>query len=91
MLHLTYGDFTLKGDVVKPNTEATPAGLRTMLFDDVINVYPYGDDLIVFHLLTGEAVRLTSEEGARAYLEGVSAATRAPCPPYTDGDGVPIL
>jgi hypothetical protein len=91
MLHLTYGDLTLKGDVVKPNTEATPAGLRTMLFDDVINVYPYDDDLIVFHLLTGEAVRLTSEEEARAYLEGVSAATRAPCPPYTDGDGVPIL
>jgi hypothetical protein len=91
MLRLTYGDRTLNGDVVKPNTEATPEGVRTLLFDDVINVYPYGDDLIVLHLGTGESTRLTSRDVARAYLEDASAATRVPCPPYTDGDGAPIF
>lgn len=90
MLQLIYDDPTLRGDIVKPNTELTPAGVRTMLFDDVINVYPYGDDLIAFHAGTGQAFALSNIAAARDYIERVSVPAQPACPPYTDGDGVPI-
>jgi hypothetical protein len=91
MLHLYYGDRSLQGDVVKPNTEVTAGGIRTLLFDDVPNAYPYGERLVVHHLRTGEAFVLTGEEAARQYFENVSIPSRPPCPPYTDGDGASIF
>jgi hypothetical protein len=91
MLQLTYGDGSLRGDVVKPNTELTPAGVRTLLFDDVINVYPYGEALIVYNVRTGEAFSLPDRDAARDYMDAVSRPARPDCPPYTDGDGVPVF
>jgi hypothetical protein len=91
MLQLVYDERSLQGDVVKPNSEVTAAGIRTQLFDDVIHVYPYGDRLVVYHLGLGEAFPLTSLETARRYFEDVSASARAACPPYTDGDGVRVF
>lgn len=90
MLQLTYGDPSLRGDVVKPNTEVLPEGIRTMLFDDVINVYPYGDNLIAYHARTGDAVTLTSVDAAIEYFSRVSEPAQPECPPYTDGDGADI-
>ncbi|HSJ12793.1 MAG TPA: hypothetical protein VK939_00165 [Longimicrobiales bacterium] len=90
MLELTYQDWSLRGDVVRPNTEVLPAGIRTVLFDDVINLYPYGDQLIVFHAGTGMVVTLNSLDAARQYFEGISIPGRPTCQPYTDGDGVAI-
>jgi hypothetical protein len=90
MLRLTYGDGSLNGDVIKPNTEVTPAGIRTILFDDWFNVYPYGDGLIVYHVQTGGTYPLPSLAAARDYFERVSGPARPPCPPYTDGDGISI-
>jgi hypothetical protein len=91
MLRLMYMDPSLLGDVVKPTTQLTEDGVRTIVFDDVINLYPYGDDLLAFHIPSGGTWTLTSHEVAREYLEGVSIPGRPTCPPYTDGDGVPIF
>jgi hypothetical protein len=91
MLQLTYLDRSLRGDVMKPNTVLTPEGVRTMLFDDVINLYPYGEDLIVLHVGRSVSWRLTSQDVAREYLEAVSIPGRPRCPPYTDGDGADIF
>ena len=91
MLQLEYGQRSLRGDVIKPNTELTPDGVRTTLFDDVINVYPFGERLIAYHLPTSRAFTLASPEAARSYFAGVSVAGRPTCPPSTDGDGVPVF
>jgi hypothetical protein len=71
--------------------EVTPDGVRTLLFDDVINLYPYGENLIAYHLRTGEAYPLTAPEVASRYLEEVSATARVECAPYTDGDGIAVF
>jgi hypothetical protein len=90
MLQLTYHDRALRGDVVKPNTVVTTTGIRTMLFDDVINLYPYGEHLVIYPVRTGERFAMTSIDAARRYFtEDVSARTA--CPPYTDGDGASIF
>ena len=90
MLQLTYGDESLRGDVVKPNTEVLPEGIRTVLFDDVINLYPYNDHLIVFHVGAGRTTRLASFATAREYFASVSKPGQPACPAYTDGDGATI-
>lgn len=91
MLQLIYDVRNVRGDVIKPNSEATPAGLRTILFDDVISVYPYGPDLMVLHAGLGRVFRLTDVEVARDYLATVSAESRPACAPYTDGDGADVF
>jgi hypothetical protein len=90
MLRLTRGDPSLDGDVIKPGTEVLREGVRTLLFDDVINIYPYGENLLVLHLPSRTVVVLSDESVAREYL----ARTRpldATCDPYTDGDGISVF
>lgn len=91
MLQLEYGERSLRGDVVKPNTEATADGIRTTLFDDVINIYPYGDRLVVYHVRGGRVVPIPDAGAARRYLDDVAEPERAPCRPWTDGDGIPVF
>jgi hypothetical protein len=91
MLQLTYDKRDVRGDVIKPNSEATPEGLRTTLFDDVINVYPYGSDLYAYHVASNDVYPLPDEETARRYLEGFSTMARPACPRYSDGDGIAIF
>jgi hypothetical protein len=90
MLRLTYRERTLRGDVLKPDSEWLPEGVRTVLFDDVIHLYPYGDDLIVFHAGTGASYPLVDAAAAERYVREVGVPGRVVCPPYTDGDGVEI-
>jgi hypothetical protein len=91
MLQITYGDGSIRGDVIKPSTEATPAGVRTILFDDWINIYPYGDLLHVYHAGSGRTYTLHDRAAAEAYLAAAAAVGAAQCPPYTDGDGTNVF
>jgi hypothetical protein len=91
MLRLVYDDRDLAGDVVKPNTEVTLAGVRTLLFDDVINVYPFSENLVVFHVGAGRTFPLTSIDAAREYFASDRPPPQPPCPPYTDGDGADVF
>lgn len=91
MLRLAYPDQSLSGDVVKPNTQVTGEGVRTQLFDDWVNVHPYGERLMVFHAVTGDVVTLDGEDAARRYFADISVPSRPACPPYTDGDGVEVF
>jgi hypothetical protein len=90
MLHRVYGDRSVRGDVLKPTSELLPDGVRTILFDDVINVYGYGERLIAFHVGTGVATVLRDRQTADDYMMGASAPARPQCAPYTDGDGADI-
>jgi hypothetical protein len=90
MLHRVYGDRSVRGDVLKPTSELLPDGVRTILFDDVINVYGYGERLIAFHVETGVATVLRDRQTADDYMMGASAPARPQCAPHTDGDGAAI-
>jgi hypothetical protein len=91
MLRIVYHDRHLTGDVLKPNTEVTPAGIRTLLFDDVIYLYPFSDHLVVFHVGTGRTFPLTSLDAAHEYFTSDRPPPQPPCPPYTDGDGADVF
>lgn len=83
-----YFDATLSGDVVKRNLEIREDGIRTTLYDDVINDYPYGDKLFVYHVKREEVISLDSEERARAHF---SSSPTERCPPGREGQGSPIF
>jgi hypothetical protein len=89
MLRLYYGDNSLQGDVLSRSSRATEEGLRTILYDDVINVYPYGDKLFVVRPLQALVTTLSSRAAAEAYMEA-SAASRD-CPEGVAGSGVRIF
>lgn len=91
MLQLLYGERSLEGDVIRANTEIRADGIHTLFFDDVANLYPYGERLIAYHLSTGDVAVLADVEGARRYFEEVSVPARVACPSHTDGDGAPIF
>lgn len=91
MLQLVYDAADVRGDVLKPNSEITPGGVRTMLFDDVINVYPFEDDLFVLHARTGQIAALASEEAARTWFDTAGVDAHAACPAWTDGDGSEVF
>ena len=91
MLQLVYEEADLRGDVLKPNSVVTPAGVRTMLFDDVINVYPFEHDLFVLHARTGEVAALPTEAAAHAWFDTAGIDAHAPCPAWTDGDGSEVF
>jgi hypothetical protein len=91
MLRIIYGDGSLRGDVIKPSTAATPAGVRTILFEDWINVYPYGDLLRVYHAGSGRSYTLHDRAAAEVYLTAAAETGSATCPPYTDGDGANVF
>jgi hypothetical protein len=89
MLRLYYRDDSLRGDVLTRSSQATEQGLRTILYDDVINIYPYDDELYVVRPLQALLTTLSSRTAAEAYLEA-SAAGRD-CPEGAAGFGVPIF
>lgn len=88
MLTLTFGDPTLRGDVLEEDSELTAEGVRTILYDDVVNVYPYGQDLRVFRVDDGTLHRLPTLADARRYFE---ERRSRPCPPGVEGYGVRIF
>lgn len=89
MLQLEYGDDSLLGDVVKPDTELTPAGVRTILYDDVVNVYPYGSGLRVLDVGSGRARTLNTRAAAEGYFAGSDMG--ASCAPGEEGYGARIF
>jgi hypothetical protein len=76
--------------VIRPGVEANPDGIRTVLYDDVINIYPYGPLLQVLHVRTGAIHTLDSQLAAQHYL-GALADTGASCPPGVEGYGTRIF
>ncbi|HSJ07795.1 MAG TPA: hypothetical protein VK936_13910 [Longimicrobiales bacterium] len=91
MLRIMYGDGSLRGDVIKSNTTATSTGIRTILFDDWINVYSYGELLRVYHAGSGRSYTLYDRTDAEVYFAAAAATGTASCPPYTDGDGTDVF
>jgi hypothetical protein len=89
MLRLRYGDRSLTGDVIKANTEVTPGGVRTILYDDVIQTYPFSGRLRVVDVATGQLHTLDTIEAARRYFAESRAV--AECPPGREGYGVRIF
>lgn len=91
MLEIEYGERSLNGDVIKPNTEVLDGGIRTTLFDDWIRSYSYGEKLYVLHVGTGRIAVLGDEAAARNWFRTVSVPRRPACRPWTDGDGSEVF
>jgi hypothetical protein len=90
-LRVLYDDTSLQGDVVKANTVVSDDGVRTTLYDDVINLYPYNDRLIVFDHERQATLVLTDIDVARDYFADHAARYSARCPDGTEGYGVRIF
>jgi hypothetical protein len=90
LLRLEFGERAVAGDVIRPGVEANPDGIRTVLYDDVINVYPYGPQLQVLHVGTGATHTLDSQAAAHHYLTRLAEAG-AVCPPGVEGYGARIF
>jgi hypothetical protein len=90
LLRLEFGERAVAGDVIRPGVEANPDGIRTVLYDDVINIYPYGPLLQVLHVGTGTIHTLDSQLAAQHYLDALADAG-ASCPPGIEGYGARIF
>ncbi len=85
-------DPTLRGDIIKANTQVLEGGIRTQLYDDVIYVYPYGENLLVYDAQRHRMSRLATYESARSYFEANHSETgTTSCPQGVEGRGVPIF
>ena len=84
-------DPSLNGDVIKPTTQVLDEGVRTILYDDVINVYPFDELLLVYHAGQERMYRLASQDDARRYFEVDRRADLADCPAGIEGRGTPIF
>jgi hypothetical protein len=90
MLHLAYGDPTLHGGVMSHNARLTDDGIHPGGRPDT-STLAYGENLIVFHVPTGESAILSSAEAAREYFLSLSLPARPECPPYSDGTGAVVF
>jgi hypothetical protein len=90
MLRLEFGERAVAGDVIRAGVEATPDGIRTVLYDDVINVYPYGPLLKAIHVGTGVTHTLDTHAAGHYYLTNLAEAG-ASCPPGVEGYGARIF
>jgi hypothetical protein len=90
LLRLEFGERDVAGDVVRAGVEATGDGIRTVLYDDVINLYAYGPRLKVLRVGTGEIVTLETQAAAEHYLAH-EADAGAGCPPGVEGYGARIF
>lgn len=90
MLQIEF-DPSLIGDVIKPTTQVLDEGLRTILYDDVIHVYPYGEQLLVYHADQQRMYRLASKDDALRYFEVDRTIDLADCPAGIEGRGISIF
>jgi hypothetical protein len=77
VLQIIYRDRTLKGDVVKPNTQVEDDGISTFMYD-VKSIYPYRD-LLVYNVSQKASYQLTDAETARTNLAGFKTDFRNGC------------
>jgi hypothetical protein len=87
-LQLTYGDPTLKANVVTPRLRTEADALSFTLYNTATR-YPYSSRLFVYNARTGNVHSLPNREAAQAYFEKSLASWS--CPPGHEGIGVEVF
>lgn len=85
-LQASYRDPTLRGDVVMPNLEIGEQFLTTSQYG-LINQFPYGKDLLLYHSGQGTIYRLVDAETARHYFATINPSLSNDCPRRAEGFG----
>ena len=91
MLQVVYDDVTLRGNVVRPNLEVRDDGIRLTFWGDFVNLYPFGDRLVVFSARTGQVTPLPSADAARVFFSRRPPSIGAGCPVGVEGSGAEIF
>ncbi|GEM_PF-3428958 len=87
VLQLSYGDDTLRGDVVNSHAKLARNGVITQSYDE--NSYGFNDLLLLVDVGTGEVDRLNTSAAAKQTL--LPKIKRSPCPWAKPGRGLPVL
>ena len=90
MLKMYYDDPNLKGDIVKHNLRIEEQGLSTGIYNER-RLYPYSDNLFVFHVGQNKVYQLSDADTARRYFQDVNPDYKRNCPEADEGYGAPIF
>lgn len=82
---------SLQGDVIKSTTDVRDDGVHTLLYDDVIHVYPFDENLFLYHLESRELYRLRTLDDATRYFEARDSTMGDPCATGSEGQGASIF
>jgi hypothetical protein len=90
MLRVTYGDRTIRGNILTPSMDIRPEGLHASLYTEE-SLYPYGPGLVVYDIETNVRTRLVDIQTARDYFEARQGQGQSVCPLGREGYGSPIF
>ena len=90
MLKTYYHDSSLSGDIVKRNIKIEEEGLYTIIYGEK-KLYPYGDNLILFHFGLNESYKLIDAGTARRYFQEINPDYKNRCPEGSEGYGAEIF
>ncbi len=90
MLKTVYHDPSLKGDIVRRGIRVEEEGLYTRMYSEE-RFYPYGDNLILFHLGTNRSYQLSDVDSARRYFQAVNPDYKTSCLGAGEGYGASIF
>ena len=89
-LRLTYGDQSLRGDVITPTTEVRTDGLYTRIYHFTEGPYRYRD-LVIFNAQRMTTYTVPDARAADAYFRAFNPDRSSGCPWSTAGTGEPVF
>jgi hypothetical protein len=90
-LTVTYGDPTIRADIVTPRLTVEPSHIATVIYGSIRKQYPYGSDLLVYDYRRDVSAVLGDYAAAKAYFERANPDRSGGCPPGREGFGVRLL
>lgn len=90
-LHIIYGDYTIRADVVTPNLTVEETGLKASLYGGLlVTQYPYRR-MLLYHAALRRHFVLEDASAARRYFQAYNPTRGGNCPPGREGHGVRIF
>jgi hypothetical protein len=92
MLQIAYTDETLKGDVVSPDLEIRDDAVKTIVYGNQVNRYPYNETLWLHNVRRNITLQLPDSRVANNYFRTVNSDKNSGCPAGSSflGLGSPI-
>jgi hypothetical protein len=92
MLQIAYADKTLKGDVVSPDLQIGDDAIRTTVYTNQVNRYPYSEKLWLYNVRRKITLPLPDSHVASNYFRTVNPDKNSGCPAGSSflGLGSPI-
>jgi hypothetical protein len=80
LLRIAYADQTLKGDVVSPDLEITDNAIRTTVYTNQVNRYPYSEKLWLHNVRRKITLQLPDSRAASNYFRTMNSDKNSGCP-----------